>query len=457
MRWRPILFAALLATLCGHAAAIPAPEGPPANKLPSAAPSDAPHRLSLHEAEAIARKNNPRITVARLNALASQQISREASSALYPTLYAYLTAVAAHDGGRISAGGLNNPILYDRAAGGLTLNQLITDFGQTSNLVASSRLRTQADDERALATTDEILLAVDQSFYNALGTQALTKVAQQAVSARQSVADQVHALADSKLRSELDASFADVDLAEANLLLLDAENNQKAALASLSTVLGYPDQQDFELVDESTPLEPPPSDVERLIAEALSRRPELAALDLDTQAAERYSIAEQDLLLPSVRVLGAVGGAPYRNEAVSPWYGGVGVNIEIPLFNGFLFNARAKEADLRAEASRQRLLEFKNAVARDVRTSWLDLGAAYARLDVARRLLDHANRALDLARSRYELGLSSIVELSQAQLYQTRAEISSTEARYRYRAAEANLRYQLGGPSVAVPAASSER
>jgi len=436
MRWRPALPAALFAALCGHAPSIAASQaGPPP-----------PHRLTIQDAEALARQNNPRITVAKLNALASQQISREASSAFYPTLYAYLTAVGAHDGGRISAGGLNNPIIYDRAAGGLTANQLITDFGRTSNLVQSSRLRTQADDERAVATTDEILLAVDQSFYNALGTQALTRVAQQAVSARQSVADQVRALADSKLRSELDASFADVDLAEANLLLLDAENNRKAALAALSTVLGYADQQDFELVEESTPLEPPPGDVEQLIAEAFSRRPELAALDLDARAAERYSIAEQDLQLPSVRALGAVGGAPYRNEAVSPWYGAVGVNVEIPLFNGFLFNARAKEADLRAQASRQRLLELKNAVARDVRTSWLDVDAAYARLDVARRLLDHANRALDLARSRYQLGLSSIVELSQAQLYQTRAEISNTEARYRYRAAEANLRYQLGGP-----------
>ncbi len=417
----------------------------PAQAPPPSLP-EPPARLTLHEAEALARENNPRISVARLNALASQEVTRETKSAYYPTLNAYLTGVAAHEGGRISAGGLNNPVIYDRAAGGVTANQLITDFGRTSNLVATSTLRSQADDERAMATAADILLAVDRSFYYALGTQALRKVAEQTVVARRDVADRIRALAQSKLRSELDASFAEVDLAEARLLLLDAENNQKAALADLSAILGYPNQKAFDLVEDDTTLAAPPADVELLIAEALSRRPEVAALDLDARAAEKYQVAEKDLQLPNIRALGAAGGAPYRNDAISPWYGAIGVNVEIPVFNGFLFQARAAEAGLRAKASRERLADLKNTVARDVRTSWLDAGAAYERVGVARQLLDQANRALDLARSRYELGLSSIVELSQAQLQQTRAELGDTDARYRYRVAEATLRYQIGGP-----------
>jgi outer membrane protein len=182
----------------------------------------------------------------------------------------------------------------------------------------------------------------------------------------------------------------------------------------------------------------------------MSRRPDLAALEFDARAAERLQLAERDLSLPSIRALGAAGGAPWRNAAISPWYGAIGVNVEIPVFNGFLFGARAKEAEYRAQASRQRLLEQKNEVVRDVKTAWLDAGAAYARLDVARQLLESSNAALDLARSRYDLGLSSIVELSQAQLQQTRAEIGSAEAQYRYRVAAARLRYQVGG-AVATP------
>jgi outer membrane protein len=410
-----------------------------------AAPTAEPRRLTLAQAEDLARRNNPQISISRLNALASQQVFGEVHSAVYPTLTAYLTAVAAHEGGRISAGGLSNPAIYDRAAGGVTLNQLITDFGRTSNLVESSKLRTEADDERATATIEEIVLAVDQGFYNALEAQALRTVASQTVAERQQVADRIHALAESKLRSELDARFADVDLAESKLLLLDADNSRQAALAALATVLGESDGPSIEVVEETAPLSKPAAEVAPLIAEAMSRRPDLAALDFDVRAAERFRLAEKDLELPSVRALGAAGGAPYRNDAISPWYGAIGINVEIPIFNGSLYGARAKEAEYRAEASRQRLLQLQNEVVRDVKTSWLDAGAAYARLAVAAQLLEHANAALDLARSRYELGLSSIVELSQAQLQQTRAEIGSTEARYRYRVAESRLRYAIGG------------
>ncbi len=406
--------------------------------------TEPPIRLTLSEAEALARQNNPRTSAARLQALASQQVTRAVRSAYYPTLDAYLTGVAAHEGGRISAGGLSNPAIYDRAAGGLALNQLITDFGRTSNLVQTSTLHAQAEDERSVATAADIVLAADEAFYGALGTQALLRVARQTVAARQSVADQIGALAESKLRSELDASFAQVDLAEAKLLLLDAENAQNTALAGLSAVLGYPDQRNFDLVDETAVLSAPPSDAGPLIAKALSQRPEVSALELDARAAETFHIAEKDLMLPNVRALGAAGGAPWRNENITPWYGAIGINVDIPIFNGFQFQARAAEADFRAQAAREVLTELKNEVARDVRTAWLDTVAAYEKVGVAGQLLVQANRALDLARSRYDLGLSSIVELSQAQLQQTRAEIGDAQARYGYRLAGARLQYQIG-------------
>jgi len=410
-------------------------------------PVVAPLRLSVADAEALALTNNPQITVTRLTALASQEVSQEVRSARYPTLTAYLTGVVANQGSRITAGGLNNPILYDRLAGGAAASQLITDFGRTGNLVESSDLRAKAEDEQAVATAAQIALAVDQAFYGALETRALLEVARQTLAARQAVADQVRALAESKLKSELDLRFAEVDLAEANLLLIDAENNQKASLAALSAVLGFSSEQTFELVEETTAPGGPPGDVDRLMALALSRRPELAALEFESQSLEKFHIAEEDLSLPSVRALGVVGGAPVRNEDhLSDWYGAIGFNVEIPVFNGYLFSSRAKEAELRARAARESLRDLRNAVTRDVRTSWLAASTAYERLAVTRRLLEQANLALDLARTRYDLGLGSIVELSQAQLQATRAQIGDASSRYRYRVAEAVLRFETGGP-----------
>ncbi len=149
--------------------------------------------LSLKDAQEIALKNNPTISVARLNALASRQVTREVRSNLWPTATVDLTAVDANPGSRITAGALNNPVIYQRAAAGTTVSQLITDFGHTTNLVASANLSAKAEEQDAIATKEQILLAVDQAFYSALQARDVLTVAQQTVNARQTVADQIQA------------------------------------------------------------------------------------------------------------------------------------------------------------------------------------------------------------------------------------------------------------------------
>ena len=434
----------------------PAPQAAPNQTAPSMSlngqPSSASQAnagpavsLSLKQAEALALKNNPQISVARLMALASQQVTREVRPSLWPTANANLTGVDSQPNSRITAGGLNNPIIYQRAAAGVVVSQLITDFGRTTNLVSSANLAAKAEDQNAAATKEQILLEVDQAFYGALQAHAVLTVAQQTVSARQTVTDQVEALFKSKLRSELDFSFANVNLAQAKLLVLDAENNENGALATLSMILGYSKTQDFKLVEDATAISSPPGNVDDLTSQAFAMRPEILSLEFQEQSAKKFQTAERDLLLPNIRAVGAVGDTPVRNPVLSNWYGAVGVNVEIPLFNGFLYTARSREASLRAQAAHDRLLDLRNRISRDVRTGWLNANTAYARLSVTQQLLDQSSLALDLAQTRYRLGLSSIVELSQAQLQQTQAQISNAQAAYDYRLALAVLRYQTTG------------
>ena len=404
-----------------------------------------PARLSRQKAEALALKNNPAISVARLNVLASQQVTREVRSALWPQASASLTAVDALDNSRITAGGLNNSIIYTRAAGGGTLSQLITDFGHTTNLIASTRLQAKADEQNAVATKEDVLMATDQAFYSALQTHAVLRVAEQTVASRQLLADQVSALAKSKLKSDLDLSFANVNLAQAKLLYLDALNNDKSAMASLSAILGYPTLENFELTNDAEPLIPPPADVDTLITEAFSKRPEILALEFESESAEKLHQSDRDQMYPTISVLAAYGDSPVRDDRVYGPYGAVGVNIQIPVFNGFLFSSKSRESDLRSQAMRQRLTDLRNRISRDVRTSWLTANTAFDRVTVSEQLLAQANLALDLAHTRYKLGLSSIVELSQAQLQQTQAEIGNAQAGYEYRLALSVLRYQTIG------------
>jgi outer membrane protein len=402
-------------------------------------------RLSIQDAEAVALKNNPAISEARLNALASEQVTREVRSNLWPQASANLSAVDARDNSRITAGALNNPIIYTRAAGGGTVSQLITDFGHTTNLVSSARLQAKAEEQNAIATKEDVLLAVDRAFYNALESHAVLRVAEQTVASRQLLSDQVSALTKSKLKSDLDLSFANVNTAQAKLLYLDALNNDKAAMAGLSAILGYPSLEQFELVTDTEPLTPPPADVDRLMADAFAKRPELLALAFESESAEKLHQADRDENLPTISALAAFGDSPVRDDRVYGPYGAVGVNVQIPIFNGFLFSAKSHETDLRAQAIRQRLTDLRNRISRDVRTSWLTASTAFDRVSVSDQLLAQANQALDLAQTRYKLGLSSIVELSQAQLQQTQAEIGSAQAGFEYRLAMSILRYQTTG------------
>ncbi len=423
------------------------PTSPAKTQNPSAhdaAPVPTP--LSRKQAEALALKNNPQITVGRLRMLQAAQFTREQRSALLPTAYLSLTGVDASDRARIAAGGLNNPIIYPRAATGATVSQLVTDFGRTSNLVSSAKATAKAEEENSAATTAQIIMAVDQAFYSALETRALLQVAQQTVHARQLIVDKVSALTQAKLKSDLDLSFANVDLARAKLLQLEARNNTDASLAALSAILGYPDQQNFDLVEPQREPEQPELDVAPLILTAMRQRPEILSLQDQVEAAKKFGHAEHDLWRPTVSALGTVGVAPVRNENLPNWYGAVGVNVNVPVFNGFLYNARGKTADLQTEVAKQKLMDERNKIARDVRTSWLDSQRAFERLSVTKQLREQADLALSLAQSRYNLGLGSIVELGQAELQKTEADIADTDALYQYRLTRLNLAYTMGEP-----------
>jgi outer membrane protein len=411
---------------------------------PKSASSSA-RTLTIQEAEAIALRNNPQITVGKLQALQSREFARETRSALMPQVNVNVTGVDSNPGSRIAAGFLTNPAVYPRAAAGVTLTQLITDFGRTTNLVSSSEFLAKAEDANAVATRQQIILAVDEAFYNVLETKALLLVAEDTVKARQDLVDQIQALTNAKLRSDLDLSFSKVDLARANLLLLESKNNYEASLSTLSAILGYPEQQNFDAV-ESAPqtLTPPEADALPLIQKALQLRPEIVSLQEQVTAAEKFGKAEHDLWWPTVSAMGVTGQAPVRDNHIPSWYGAVGVNINVPVFNGFLFNARAKSADLGTEMTRKKLQDMQDGVARDVRNSWLVTGKAYERLSVTKQLEEQASLALELAQARYKLGLGTIVEFSQAELQKTDADLQDTDAHYQYMLSQIVLAYEMG-------------
>ena len=309
--------------------------------------------------------------------------------------------------------------------------------------MGSARLRAQAQDQATETTRAQILLNVSRAFFEVLRSHAVQKVAVQTVAARQLVSDQVSALAQSKLRSTLDVSFANVNLSDAKLLQVQAENDVRAAEANLAEAMGLPGQPGFTLEEESLPT-PVPDRVEDLVRQALNNRPELKDLRLEESAAQRFTKAEHALYYPSIGVLGTAGFAPAAYETIASRYGAIGLNVNIPVFNGGLFKARQTEAELKAKAAAEDVNDLQNQVNRDVRVAWLNATTAYDRMGLTRQLLDQAQLALDLAQSRYSLGLAGMVELSTAQLNLTSAQLAVANARYDYQTQRVTLDYQVG-------------
>jgi outer membrane protein len=386
---------------------------------------------------------HPRAASAALIAEAAKVAVTEARSPFYPQLSGVLTGVAAEHGSTLAAGTIQTSSLYSRVAAGVGVTQLITDFGRTGNLVASAKARAAAQDQNAANVRAGLRIVVDQAYYQALAADAVLQVAQAVSTNRALLLRQVRALAQSSLKSTLDVSFAEVAASEAELGLVHAENDARAAQAHLSAAIGSEQTEAYQLSDEPLPgpLDPDP---EALRLVALKQRPDLAALESNRDAAQRFAKAEKDLNRPTIGLMGVAGALPDTDPRLKGTYSAAGFNVSVPILNGKLYSARRTEAELRAQAAEKDLQDLAVQVSEQVRLAWLEANTAFRRLDVTARLVAEAQQALRLARTRYEIGLGSIVEVNQAQLSEVSAEIAAASAKYDYLSRRAALAFVTG-------------
>jgi outer membrane protein len=408
-----------------------------------AAQTAPPTELTLAQAKTLALSNNPRIHSADAGTAAAADVVKEVRSARLPALTGLVTGVEAQHGTILAAGTLQTSSLYSRVASGIALSQLVTDFGRTANLTNSAQLRQQAQQSSGRTVREQVLLAVEESYFQALGGMAARRAAQAAVNNREVTLRQIRALAESSIRSTLDVQFAEVALSQAQLDLFQTENLAAESLSNLAAAMGLDHTDNVTLTDEPAPGALAPN-ADPLVQGALRKRPEAAMLTQLRDAARRFADAEGRLKLPTVSVLGTAGAIPAGDPRLPETYSAAGFNVSIPVLNGGLFSARRAEAEQRVAQAENDLRELNNQVAREVRNAWLEATTAARRVDVAARLLAEANEALRLAQTRYDAGLGSIVELSQAQFNQTSADIQNATAGYEYLSRRAALDYATG-------------
>ena len=418
------------------------------SKASSAQPvSDAvtPQPLTLAQAETTALANQPHMLAAQLRARASDQRIREARSGFLPTVGFNATGVRIADTGTsTAAGNITTSSISDRFAYGGNLAQLVTDFGRTSALVGSARFNAEAQNDLATLTRAQVRLNVRETFYQILGAEAVLRAAQAAQVNRQLISRQLSALAQSQLRSTLDVNFANVLESEAELAVVRAKSTVAQQRARLATAMGLQQPVTAALTDVTPTNDALPPAPDDLLKEAQSQRADLNAVEAQQHAAQQFATSEKKLNYPTLNVLAAAGDVPYHDHTLHDSYAAAGFNLNIPVFNGGLFAARRAEADLEADARSRDVQELQLEVSQQVRDAWYQADEAYRSLDVTARLVAQSKEALRLAQDRYDSGLGSIVELNEAQLNETSAEITGADATYTYLARRAELDFAAG-------------
>jgi outer membrane protein len=454
-----LFFVMSLASGCGFATQVHRRPGDP-DKFAKGPP--APEKITLEQAESIAFRQAPLLGRASFDTQAAQQVVREARSGFFPQVFGDVSAVGTSGQNiRIGAsGGLNNPTILNRQSNGINISQLIFDFGRTQNLTAAAKFQALSEAQQEQLTKAQVLLQVDRSYFDVLKAQALLQVANETVSSRQVIYDEIAVLAKNKLKSDLDQTYARANLEQADQLVLQAKNAVGVAEAEFSEAMGFRGNQTFSPSDQPL-FKFPDGDVSSLVAKALQIRPEVVALRDQVTGAHKEAAAARDARFPRIEALGSLGRTTVGDPGVDGNYAAAGIDVEVPLFTGGLYSARQKEATLKAKAEQKSLEQEENQVVEEVNSSWFNAFTALKNIDVAKQLAASAQQALELANAEYQAGRTSIIELSQAQLNALQAEIAAASAKYDYQIDRVQLDYQSGAlpdrAEVKIPAFEASR
>jgi outer membrane protein len=260
----------------------------------------------------------------------------------------------------------------------------------------------------------DLVFEVSKAYFDLVGAREIVKVFERAVEQRREHLNEARVKAKAGLRPEIDGYTAEAELARSQLHLVDARNAAATAKVTLDTAMGLgeraPEYRQADVLPKPQPLTEP---VAVYVGRAFSNRPDLKMLEDDARAAGAEIAEYKSDYLPS---LGAAAGVNTRGQTATPgtnFYAGLVVSW--PIFIGFLTDHEVAEARLRQDAVRHAIADLRQRVSLDVQRGFLDLQASLERIHEADQTLTASRVELELATKRYETGLGSIIELTDAQ------------------------------------------
>ncbi|HET8580122.1 MAG TPA: TolC family protein [Nitrospiraceae bacterium] len=444
------LFFLVVLAVWPHSFALAQMEAPPAKP-----PKDGPVQgrfLGLKQAIEIAVEKHPALQAADANLKAAEARTEQTRSLYYPQVYANFDTIS-------GVGGINPRFVQpagamlrqnlSQYAGGVIANQRLFDFGFTQNLVDSSQLAARAQEQDVNARRILVIVTVQRAYLNSLKRHRLVQIAEDTVRERGIIRSQVDTLYRQQLKSKLDLNLVQVELTNAESLLVKARNELKASFAELNRAMGIIGQEDYVLEDVPIAVRSK-RPLEMLITDSLSH-PELQRARELTRSADSRLTATKRQYLPTFSAIASAGDYEVfdtsRNQRTGGWWT-AGAMVSVPLFTGFLIENQVREANAQKNAAESGSLNIEQALTQQVTNAYLDTVTFAQQIKLTEEQVKTAQEALQLARQRYRLGLGSIVEVTQSEVALTGAQTMLADAQYDYKIAEVTLAYAAGLTSV---------
>lgn len=394
--------------------------------------------LLLDEALETARKNHPQVVEARESLNGAEARTGLALATYYPQI----SVAADWSKGRTFFTVLESIRPTEVHTAALTLKQTIYDFGRTAGQVDAARNNREAADKALAVTRQELALRVRSAFYLLLASEKQVVAVTETVTARQEVFRQAQEFFAQGIRAKVDVARAEANLYAARTALIRAENNRESARVELASAMG------IASLEDRTPVEPPPvaaplPERKQVQQDAMKNRAELLHLAALKSAADANLRTARGSYLPVLSGTASVGYAD-RNFPPDGTVWAVGVNLTIPLFSGFSSVEQVREATANLHAIEARQNNLRLQIGKEVESAWLDVREAAARMTSTGKEVVAAHESKALAEGRYQEGVGSIIEVSDAQSQALEARTANIQATYDYYTALARLDHAIG-------------
>ncbi len=439
----------------------PTPTGPP---MPTREPLPAPpgirpfatplelvgRELTLEEAVNIGMENAPRIVARIGDYVAAQQRINQALSPLLPQL----TGSGSYGRARSINSVTGNSLHGDFGSASVTASQLLWDFGRTWAAKDVAKSSAEALKEVLEAQKLDISQLVKTQYYTLLLSKRLVEVNLAALDRAEVNLRSAQGFFQVGTQPKSFVTRAEVDVANARVNVIRAQNAVSLARVALNTAMGIAVNAPTEVKDILA-YQQFPMDRNALVAEAIRNRPEFRQVKAQAEAADASVRQTFRDFFPNLFGSGTYGvtgvtGSPAFNsrstngfvDSGNEW--SVGLSLSWSIFDGGNRVARYKEAKANLEAAQARVRDTELQVWQSVEQSYLNLGEAEERIGAARKAVESAEENYQLARGRFDAGVANIIELTDAQLALTQAQSTEAQALSDYRIAIANLERALG-------------